>query len=116
MAISAIEVMLSIIISGDDGPVFAAMSFVPAFITINLGSKWMASCLNLISIWGEVWPLIPLFIKLFLVKKSGSKFDHPSVIESPISTILSPLFSVAASFSLSSRYLLRLGQSSSSLA
>ena len=60
-ASSHIDARLSSIISSVLGPVFPAISFIPARITTTEGLRLMTSGLNLISIWGVVWPLMPRF-------------------------------------------------------
>ena len=61
-AISDIDIMLSVIDLTVDGPVFSAISFIPAKITTMSGLRSTTSCLKRTSICGVVWPLIPLLI------------------------------------------------------
>ena len=78
--------MFSAIFSKVIGPVFSAISFIPAKITTALGFKFTTSGMNLINICGVVCPPIPRFINGLFIKKSLSKLDHPSVIEFPMKT------------------------------
>ena len=62
LASSAMDFILSNIIFGVEGPVFPAISLVPAKITTTLGFRSITSCLKRNNIWGVVCPLIPLLI------------------------------------------------------
>ena len=62
IASSDIEIILSVIVFTLDGPVFSAISLIPARITTTSGFKSITSDLNLTSICGVVCPLMPLLI------------------------------------------------------
>src|SRR5262245_17180175 len=95
---------LSWIMDSVEGPVLPAMSLVPARMTTTLGLRANTSGLNRISIWGVVWPLIPRFMYGLPGKNwDGSWRPQPSVIESPMNTILSSFLAGAAALELASR-------------
>ena len=82
-AISTIPIRLSAIIACVAGPVFPAMSLVPARITTTAGLSATTSCRKRISICGVVCPLMPRPTYGLPGNITGKCAAHASVIELP---------------------------------
>ena len=84
-AMSLMARMLFCVISGVIGPVFPAMSFVPAMMCTTLGFSATTSVIMRSTICELVWPPMPRSMRP-RVKKLGRLSNQPSVIESPRKT------------------------------
>src|SRR3982751_6555020 len=110
-AMSAMDAILSSIISSVDGPVLPAMSLVPASITTTLGFNATTSGRKRTSICGVVCPLIPRLMYGFPANMVGKYCCQPSVIEFPMKTTRFSPFAGGTTVALASRYLARFAQS-----
>ena len=68
------------------GPLFRAMSLMPARMTTTWGFRSITSLRKRASIWTVVCPLIPRSRNPFRSKKSGSTRIQLSVMELPMKT------------------------------